>query len=165
MECSPPSSEEREQRWADSSPVGRHLCPGVHPRPAPGSLPLLPASGPGESKGGPCPSPRAASAPASPLTWGSWRGQRSEAGPWSLPPGPGSGIWRPEFPGSGNTGRVCGACKCGCVCVHVLLISLGIFRAGLEEVGNRRISSSVSSGREGIRREACRARRVEPQCW
>lgn len=48
-----------------------------------GPLPLLPASGPGESKGGPCQSPWAASAPASPHTWGSWRGQRSEARPWS----------------------------------------------------------------------------------
>lgn len=82
---------------------------------------------------------------------GEVRGQRPGPGA-TLPPGPGPGTWRPESPGSGDIGCVCGVCKYGCVCVHMLLFSLGICRAGLEEVGNRRISSSISSGKEGIGR-------------
>lgn len=54
---------------------------------------------------------------------------------------------RDQSPLAVVTQDVCArACKCGCMCVRSLRISLGIFRVGLEEVGNRRMSSSVSSG-------------------
>lgn len=94
-------------RWDNTYAL---TCTATLPR---GLLPLFPASGPGEIKGGQCLSPRAASAPASPHTWGSWRGQRPGPGA-TLHPGPGPGISRPESPGSGNTGRVC-----ACVQVRV----------------------------------------------
>lgn len=72
---------------------------------------------------------------------------------------------RPESPGSGNTGRVCACVQVRCMCVRSLRISLGIFRVGLEEVDNRRVSSSVSSGGRNREARPVGPRQVESQCW
>lgn len=51
------------------------------------------------------------------------------------------------------------------MCVSSLRISLGIFRVGLEEVDNRRVSSSVSSGGRNREARPVGPRQVESQCW
>lgn len=144
MGCSPPS-DGHEQRWADSSQVGQHLCPDVHRHPAPGSPPFVPSFRSWGDQGGQCPSPRAASALRLPTlgVLGEVRGRALEP-LFTQGQAPES---RDQSPLAVVTQDVCArACKCGCMCVRSLRISLGIFRVGLEEVGNRRMSSSVSSG-------------------
>lgn len=94
-------------RWDNTYAL---TCTATLPR---GLLPLFPASGPGEIKGGAMPESKGSLCPCVSHTWGSWRGQRPRPGA-TLHPGPGPGISRPESPGSGNTGRVC-----ACVQVRV----------------------------------------------
>lgn len=75
---------------------------------------------------------------------------------WALEPlftqvqAPESADWRPQA--SGNTGRVCACVQVWVyVCAYFAHLSREL-RVGLEEVGNRRMSSSISSSAEGIRR-------------